>query len=73
MLRNLFTFKDAMLDIKGYSGPQEFAINFPFVPYQFLLIQKIFSEIRKHGNAGKHYSGAERSMLDGFQIGRAHV
>ncbi|HCI84254.1 MAG TPA: BREX system P-loop protein BrxC, partial [Lachnospiraceae bacterium] len=22
----------------------------------------------KHGNAGKHYSGAERSMLDGFQI-----
>lgn len=68
MLRNLFTFKDAMLDIKGYSGPQEFAINFPFVPYQFLLIQKIFSEIRKHGNAGKHYSGAERSMLDGFQI-----
>ena len=57
-----------MLDIKGYSGPQEFAINFPFVPYQFLLIQKIFSEIRKHGNAGKHYSGAERSMLDGFQI-----
>ena len=68
VLRNLFTFKDAMLDIKGYSGPQEFAINFPFVPYQFLLIQKIFSEIRKHGNAGKHYSGAERSMLDGFQI-----
>ena len=68
VLRNLFTFKDALLDIKGYSGPQEFAVNFPFVPYQFLLIQKIFSEIRKHGNAGKHYSGAERSMLDGFQI-----
>lgn len=68
ILRNLFTFKEAMLDIKGYTGPQEFAVNFPFVPYQFLLIQKIFSEIRKHGNAGKHYSGAERSMLDGFQI-----
>ncbi len=68
ILRNLFTFKDALLDIKGYSGPQEFAVNFPFVPYQFLLVQRIFSEIRKHGNAGKHYSGAERSMLDGFQI-----
>lgn len=68
VLRNLFTFKDTILDIKGYSGPQEFSVNFPFVPYQFLLIQKIFSEIRKHGNAGQHYSGAERSMLDGFQI-----
>jgi len=68
VLRNLFTFRDSMLDIKGYSNPQEFSVNFPFVPYQFILIQKIFSEIRKHGNAGKHYSGAERSMLDGFQI-----
>ena len=56
-----------MLDIKGYSGPQDFSVNFPFVPYQFILIQKIFAEIRKHGNAGQHYSGAERSMLDGFQ------
>ena len=24
-------------------------------------------EIRKHGNAGKHFSGGERSMLSGFQ------
>ena len=68
VLHHVFTFKDSMLDIKGYSNPQEFVVNFPFVPYQFILIQKIFSEIRKHGNAGKHYSGAERSMLDGFQI-----
>ena len=68
VLKNLFTFKDTLMDIKGYTGPQEFSINFPFVPYQFILIQKIFSEIRKHGNAGQHYSGAERSMLDGFQI-----
>lgn len=67
VLKNLFTFREAMLDIKGYSGPQDFSVNFPFVPYQFLLIQKIFVEIRKHGNAGQHYSGAERSMLDGFQ------
>jgi hypothetical protein len=68
VLKNLFTFTDSILDIKGYSGEQEFVVNYPFVPYQFILIQKIFSEIRKHGAAGKHYSGAERSMLDGFQI-----
>lgn len=68
VLKNLFSFTDSVLDIKGYSGPEEFVVNYPFVPYQFILIQKIFSEISKHGAAGKHYSGAERSMLDGFQI-----
>lgn len=68
VLRNLYSFTDSILDIKGYGGEKEFVVDYPFVPYQFILIQKIFSEIRKHGAAGKHYSGAERSMLDGFQI-----
>ena len=67
VLRNLFSFNDAVLDIKGFSGPAEFAKNFPFVPYQFILMQKVFAEIRKHGNSGKHLSGGERSMLSGFQ------
>lgn len=67
VLRNLFTFTDALLDIKGYGSPSEFAKNFPFVPYQFIIMQKVFSEIRKHGNSGKHLSGGERSMLSGFQ------
>lgn len=67
VLRNLFSFTDAILDIKGFSGAGEFARNFPFVPYQFILMQKVFAEIRKHGNSGKHFSGAERSMISGFQ------
>ena len=67
VLRNLFSFTDSILDIKGYSGPGEFAVDFPFVPYQFIIMQKVFSELRKHGNAGKHFSGGERSMLSGFQ------
>ncbi|MEG2146677.1 MAG: BREX system P-loop protein BrxC [Lachnospiraceae bacterium] len=67
VLRNLFSFTKSVLDIKGYNGAAEFAVNFPFVPYQFIIMQKIFSEVRKHGNAGKHFSGAERSMLSGFQ------
>ena len=67
VLRNLFSFTGAMLDIKGYNGPQDFARNFPFVPYQFIIMQKVFAEIRKHGNSGKHLSGGERSMLSGFQ------
>ena len=57
VLRNLFSFTDAILDIKGYNGSQEFVANFPFVPYQFIIMQKVFAEIRKHGNSGKHLSG----------------
>lgn len=67
VLRNLFSFSGSILDIKGYSGPMEFSANFPFVPYQFIIMQKVFAEIRKHGNSGKHLSGGERSMLSGFQ------
>ena len=69
VLRNLFSFSEssAVLDIKGYTGPENFVDNFPFIPYQFILMQKAFSEIRKHGNAGIHLSGGERSMLSGFQ------
>lgn len=67
VLRNLFSFTDAMMDIKGYTGAQDFTKNFPFVPYQFIIMQKVFAEIRKHGNSGKHLSGGERSMLSGFQ------
>lgn len=67
VLRNLFTFKDCVLDIKGYVGAEDFTRNFPFVPYQFRLLQKVFGEIRKHGNSGTHLAGGERSMLSGFQ------
>lgn len=67
VLRNLFSFTNSILDMKGYSGAAEFAVNYPFVPYQFIVMQKVFAEIRKHGNSGKHLSGGERSMLSGFQ------
>ncbi len=67
VLHNLFSFTDSILDIKGFSSSDEFAVNFPFVPYQFLIMQKVFAQIRKHGNSGKHLSGGERSMLSGFQ------
>ena len=67
VLKNLFTFNDAVLDLKGYSGENDFAETYPFVPYQFRLMQNVLAQIRKHGNSGKHLSGGERSMLSGFQ------
>ena len=66
-LKNLFTFNNSVLDIKGYSDGAQFSATYPFVPYQFIIIQKVLTEIRKHGNSGKHLSGGERSMLSGFQ------
>lgn len=67
VLKNLFVFNNSVLDIKGFADGREFAATFPFVPYQFIIIQKVLAEIRKHGNSGKHLSGGERSMLSGFQ------
>ena len=67
VLRNLFSFNGAVLDLKGYAGEGEFIDTYPFVPYQFRLMQNVLAQIRKHGNSGKHLSGGERSMLSGFQ------
>lgn len=66
-LKSLFAFDNPILDIKGFTSAAEFSATFPFVPYQFIVIQKVLAEIRKHGNSGKHLSGGERSMLSGFQ------
>lgn len=67
VLKNLFTFSNAAADMKGYSNETEFVETYPFIPYQFRLMQNVLAEIRKHGNSGKHLAAGERSMLSGFQ------
>ncbi len=69
VLKNLFSFdySNAVRDLKGYEGEGDFIETYPFVPYQFRLMQNVLAQIRKHGNSGKHLSGGERSMLSGFQ------
>ena len=54
ILKNLFTFNDAVADLKGYAGENDFVETYPFVPYQFRLMQNVLAQIRKHGNSGKH-------------------
>lgn len=68
-LKNLFHFKagTAKEDLGGYSDTENFVESYPFVSYQFPLLQASLNEIRRHGSSGKHTSGNERSMLSGFQ------
>ena len=73
ILSNLYAFDTELKDLKGYTSEDEFTRIFPFVPYQFTIMQKVFNEIRKHGHAGKHQSSGERSMLNGFQESAQHI
>lgn len=68
VLRNLFTFSSETVGmVRGFEQADEFSSYYPFVPYQFYLLQRVFTEIRLHGNIGKHQSGSERSMLSAFK------
>lgn len=67
MLKNLITFSADTAEMKNYKSEEDFAINYPFIPYQFNLLQSVFNGIREHGSSGKHLSEGERSLLSGFQ------
>lgn len=50
-----------------YRSAQEYADVYPFVPYQFELLQSVLTAVREHGSDGKHLSEGERSMLAIFK------
>jgi hypothetical protein len=67
IIRNQLHFSDVGMTFKNFDGPDSFAASYPFAPYQFQLVQKIFDAIRSMGATGKHLAKGERSMLDAFQ------
>lgn len=67
ILRNLISFRESTADLRGYDNEAEFAEVYPFIPYQFKLLQNVFEQVRKHGSSGKHLSEGERSMLSAFK------
>ena len=67
ILKHQLSFIDMKLSLKSYSGEEDFVCTYPFAPYQFTLVQKVFEAIRKVGASGLHLSRGERSMLDAFQ------
>ena len=67
ILKNQLSFKDIGTTFPPIRDAQDFARNYPFAPYQFKLLQKIFESIRKAGATGLHLAQGERSLLDAFQ------
>ncbi|WP_153976927.1 BREX system P-loop protein BrxC [Paenibacillus xylanilyticus] len=66
-LKNLISFKESTADLRGFENDLEFVDVYPFLPYQFKLLQNVFEQVRKHGSSGKHLSEGERSMLSAFK------
>ncbi|HBC35650.1 MAG TPA: BREX system P-loop protein BrxC, partial [Marinobacter adhaerens] len=73
ILRNQITFDRSGPTLKNFDGPDSFVANYPFAPYHFQLVQKVFEEIRKVGATGAHLAYGERSMLDAFQMAAMSV
>jgi len=67
ILKNLITFSADTAEMKTYKSPEDFVEVYPFIPYQFNLLQSVFTGIRLHGASGKHLSEGERSLLSAFQ------
>lgn len=73
IIKNQLTFKNVGMTFREPKNAEEFAKNYPFAPYQFQLVQKIFEAIRKAGATGLHLSRGERSLLDAFQSAAKQV
>ena len=74
ILRNQLSFdKTTTASLNGYSDAPSFIDNYPFVPYHYPLVQKVFESIRTKGATGKHLAMGERSLLDAFQSAAKQV
>ncbi|MBC1335087.1 BREX system P-loop protein BrxC [Listeria booriae] len=66
VLKNQVEFENAA-EMATYKNAQDFTDIYPFIPYQFQLLQKVFTAIREHGSAGKHLADGERNLLEAVQ------
>ena len=67
IINNQLSFVGNSVTMRAYRDAAEFVACYPFAPYQFQLLQKVFESIRKVGATGQHLSRGERSLLDAFQ------
>lgn len=74
ILRNQLAFDSTTTaELANYKDATSFVHSYPFVPYHYTLVQKIFESIRKAGATGLHLSRGERSLLDAFQSAAKQV
>jgi hypothetical protein len=73
ILKNQITFTQDSAEMPGYRNVEDFIASYPFIPYQFNLLQKVFTQIRVMGSAGKHLASGERSLLDAFQVASKEI
>ena len=66
VIKNLILFNDG-IEKKLYESNEDFALVYPFIPYQFNLLGSVLTSIRTHGASGKHLAEGERSMLALFK------
>lgn len=67
IIKNLLTFSSDIAEMKLYKNDEDFAQVYPFIPYQFNLLQSAFNGVREHGASGKSLSRGERSLLGAYQ------
>ena len=73
ILKSQLSFSHDSATLKNFKDETDFIKNYPFAPYHFQLVQKIFESIRKAGATGLHLSRGERSMLDAFQSAAKNI
>ena len=64
IIKSLFNFGDNSQFKSAYKSDEQFAIDFPFIDYQFDLLQRSIIELSKNNAfSGKQQSVGERSLL----------
>ncbi len=54
-------------EIRLYKDAKEFADTYPFIPYQYSMLQDLLTSLRNKSASGKNLSNAARSMLRIFK------
>jgi hypothetical protein len=58
---------DNDVNIRLYKTKEEYSNTYPFVPYQYEMLQTMLTQLRNKSRAGKNISNAARSMLKTFK------
>ncbi len=73
-IKNLLTFGEGGTYKATYRDAKDFAATYPYIPYQFKLLQDTYMSIREKGFAGAHLSSGARSLLGAIQeTAKAHA